>query len=161
SGRQYGLFRVYAFTDKDCVNTVFVGSVVGGPAFAPRSTGPLKLPASDADLTLATQTFLPTANNEGNTFSAHGQTVVTNEAVTGGGSGSGSGSNSGSGSGSGSSSGSSGGAPGSVGYGTLVGGAKVDLPDLNFPSTRYFWTVVPVLAYIDDSGALSYHDVEV
>src|SRR5262245_38273060 len=35
SGRQYGLFRVYAFTDKDCVNTVFVGSVVGGPAFAP------------------------------------------------------------------------------------------------------------------------------
>ncbi len=158
SGRQYGLFRAYAFTDKDCVNTVFVGSVVGGPAFAPRSTGPLKLPTSDADLTLATQSFLPSANNEGTTFSADGQNVVTNEAVTGGSTTSSSDSGSGSGS---SSSSSSGGAPGSVGYGTLVGGAKVDLPDLNFPSTRYFWTIVPVLAYIDDSGSLSYHDVEV
>jgi len=158
SGRQYGLFRVYAFTDKDCVNTVFVGSVVGGPTFAPRGTGPLKLPGSDADLTLATQSFLPDANNEGNTVSADGQTVVTNEAVTSASSSSGSSSSS-SGSGSGSGSGSP--AAGSVGYGQLVSGAKVDLPDLNFPTTRYFWTVVPVLAYIDDSGSLTYHDVEV
>jgi hypothetical protein len=150
SGRQYGLFRVYAFTDKDCVNTVFVGSVVGGPAFAPRTTGPLKLPTSDADLTLATQSFLPSASNEGTTYSADGQTVVTNEAVT-----------SSSDSSSSSSSSSSGSGAGSVGYNQLVTGAKVDLPDLNFPSTRYFWTVVPVLAYIDDSGNLSYHDVEV
>ena len=36
-GRQYRLFRAYAFTDRDCVNAVFRGSVVGGPAFAPGS----------------------------------------------------------------------------------------------------------------------------
>ena len=35
--RQYRLFRVYVVTDRDCVNVVFRGSVVGGPAFAPRS----------------------------------------------------------------------------------------------------------------------------
>src|SRR5206468_6370450 len=116
---------------------------------------PLKLPGSDADLTLATQSFLPDANNEGHTVSADGQTVVTNEAVT---SASSSGSSS---SGSGSGSGTSSPAPRSLGYGQLVTGAKVDLPDLNFLMTGYFWTVVPMLAYIDDSGNLTYHDVEV
>jgi hypothetical protein len=151
-GRAYALFRPYAFTDKDCVNVVYIGSVVGGPAYAPRNTGPLKLPTSDADLELATTTFLPDANNEGPTFSADGQTVVTNEAVT---------SATGS-SGSGSGSGSSATPPaGSSGYSSLVTGAKVDLPDLNFPSTRYYWTVVPVVAFLDDSGGLTYHDVEV
>ena len=35
-GREYALFRPYAFTDNDCVNVVFTGSVVGSPAFAPR-----------------------------------------------------------------------------------------------------------------------------
>ncbi len=38
-GRQYRLFRAYAFTDRDCVNAVFRGSVVGGPAYAPASPG--------------------------------------------------------------------------------------------------------------------------
>ncbi|MGH3372556.1 MAG: hypothetical protein ACRDPR_21425, partial [Nocardioidaceae bacterium] len=45
-GRDYRLFRFYAFTDRDCVNAVYRGSVVGGPAFAPRISGPLKLPAN-------------------------------------------------------------------------------------------------------------------
>ena len=38
--------RVYAATDRDCVNVVFRSSVVGGPAFAPRMSGPLKLPTT-------------------------------------------------------------------------------------------------------------------
>jgi hypothetical protein len=47
-GREYRLFRAYAFTDRDCVNVVFRGSVVGGPAFAPRISGPLKLPQASS-----------------------------------------------------------------------------------------------------------------
>ena len=38
------LFRVYIATDEDCVNIVYRGAVVGSPAYAPRTTGPLKLP---------------------------------------------------------------------------------------------------------------------
>ena len=38
------LFRVYVATDKDCVNIVYTGAVVGSPAYAPRTTGPLVLP---------------------------------------------------------------------------------------------------------------------
>ena len=38
------LFRVYVATDQDCVNIVYTGAVVGSPAYAPRTTGPLQLP---------------------------------------------------------------------------------------------------------------------
>ena len=38
------LYRVYVFTDRDCVNRVFTGAVVGSPAYAPRPFGPLTLP---------------------------------------------------------------------------------------------------------------------
>ena len=31
------LYRVYIFTDSNCVNRIFTGSVVGSPAFAPRT----------------------------------------------------------------------------------------------------------------------------
>jgi hypothetical protein len=33
------LYRVYIFSDKNCVNRIFTGSVVGSPAWAPRSIG--------------------------------------------------------------------------------------------------------------------------
>ena len=46
----YGLHRVYVFSDRDCVNVVFRGSIVAGPAYAPRTTGPLALPRSEDDL---------------------------------------------------------------------------------------------------------------
>ena len=38
------LFRVYVATDEDCVNIVYRGAIVGSPAYAPRTTGPLALP---------------------------------------------------------------------------------------------------------------------
>ena len=34
-----GLYRVYVFTDRDCVNRVFTGYPVSSPAYAPRSNG--------------------------------------------------------------------------------------------------------------------------
>src|SRR5205823_6598897 len=52
-GTSAELFRVYVFTDRQCLNRVYTGAVVGGPAYAPRPFGPLSLP------TLATQ--LPAA----------------------------------------------------------------------------------------------------
>ena len=33
------LHRVYVFSDSDCVNPVHIGSVVGRPAYAPRTRG--------------------------------------------------------------------------------------------------------------------------
>ena len=45
-----GLHRVYIFSDRDCVNIVYRGAVVGGPAYAPRTSGPLALPQTVDDL---------------------------------------------------------------------------------------------------------------
>jgi hypothetical protein len=38
------LYRVYVFTDRDCLNRVFTGYPVASPAYAPRSTGGAVLP---------------------------------------------------------------------------------------------------------------------
>ena len=38
------LYRVYVYSDQDCVNPVLKGSIVGSPAYAPRTSGPLALP---------------------------------------------------------------------------------------------------------------------
>ena len=82
TGQAWPLFRVYAFTDKDCVNVVFRGSVVGGPAFAPRSSGPLKLPTNSDELDLAMAGVLPSSTNEGaKTYGADGTTVTTSETM--------------------------------------------------------------------------------
>src|SRR5207247_4795332 len=84
-----------------------------------------------------------------------GGKVVTSEAMS-----SGSGSSSGTTS-SGSSSSSSSSSTSSSGSSTASPSAKVDLPDLNFPSTRYYWTLVPVLLTEDESGGIQYHDTEI
>jgi hypothetical protein len=57
-GTKAQLYRVYAFTDSDCVNVVFRGSVVGSPAFAPRTSGMLKLPRSQPALDAAANAYL-------------------------------------------------------------------------------------------------------
>jgi len=166
-GRSYQLWRMYAATDRDCVNVVFTGAVIGGPAYAPRTSGPLKLPASDTDLQLALTDFLPSAATESdNTFSADGGKVVTSESLSSGSASAAtsSGSSSSSSSGSpfaGSSSGSGGSSNNNSNNNAASPSAKVDLPDLNFPTTRYYWTIVPVLLTEDASGAIQYHDTEI
>ncbi len=83
-GHEYRLFRTYAFTDRDCVNAVFRGSVVGGPAFAPRVSGPLKLPTNQEELDVALGGILPSATSEtAKTYMADGTPVVSNETLTG------------------------------------------------------------------------------
>ena len=60
----YGLHRVYVFSDRDCVNVVFRGSIVAGPAYAPRTTGPLVLPQSEDDIGEAAGMFLADGPDE-------------------------------------------------------------------------------------------------
>jgi hypothetical protein len=124
-GRQYRLFRPYAFTDRDCVNAVFRGSVVGGPAFAPRISGPLKLPTNQEELDVALAGILPSAKSENaKTYMADGTPVSASE---------------------------------TWGQDDLV---RVDLPDVDTSTTRYFWTVVPVGINVDEDGTFSYYDAE-
>jgi hypothetical protein len=124
-GREYRLFRAYAFTDQDCVNVVFRGSVVGGPAFAPRISGPLKLPATQDELDFALAGVLPSAETEtAKTYMVDGFPLTANETIT---------------------------------DETAV---RVDLPDVDRDSTRYYWTVVPVGILVDDAGTFQYWDVE-
>lgn len=47
------LYRVYAFTDSECVNRVYAGAVVGSPAYAPRHNHALLLPDTLSKLAAA------------------------------------------------------------------------------------------------------------
>ena len=126
-GRVFRLFRTYAFTDSDCVNVVFKGSVVGSPAFAPRVNGPLKLPRNQAELDFALVNVLPNAMTEtAKTFTADTFPLVSNET-----------------------------------FEEDRSLLRVDLPDLDARTTRYFWTVVPVAIVVnEDTGEFEYWDYE-
>ena len=58
TGTAADLYRVYVFSDSDCVNVIHRGSIVGSPAYVPRTTGQLKLPLSTTDVTNARVSFL-------------------------------------------------------------------------------------------------------
>jgi hypothetical protein len=121
------LWRVYVATDKDCVNFVYRGSIVGGPAYAPRSTGPLGLPHDDKALAKARDESLETGT-EGEALMLDGTRAVSSEEALLGSS-----------------------APTSTNQtsgGSTAGtkpAAKVDLWDTAWPSGGYYWTVVPVV----------------
>lgn len=135
------LFRVYVFTDRDCVNLVYKSAIVGGPAYAPRSSGPLALPRDQAGLDAATNSFLPDGV-EGTSFTTDGLPITATESdkpsvftvktstVT-------------------SSSGSGPATPVAADPNafptTLTGtGAPTDLWDTGWPTGEYYWTVVGV-----------------
>ena len=165
------LYRVYIFTDNQCVNQVFAGSIVGSPAFAPRVTGgPFALPQTTTDLGKWTgPPYLETKGSEGNSFDATGATVVSNETpggslnTTGGSGTNGSGS-----SGSSGTSGSSGSSTSGTSSSSATQDAMVDLWDSGWPTGRYYWTVVPVVVHSDGVATdptagtpLEYQDVAV
>jgi hypothetical protein len=129
-GRAYKYFRAYVSTDRDCVNIVFKGSVVGSPAFAPRTSGPLKLPTSDVEVANFEARTFPHAISDDKaepadvSWSADWRPVLASENIT--------------------TSAEPVATEGPVDESQTVVQAKVDLPDIDFPSTRYYWTVVPV-----------------
>jgi hypothetical protein len=78
SGKRAELFRLYVFSDPECVNVVFKGGVVGSPAYAPRMSGPLALPGNTTRLVAARNSFLGDGV-EVNTYMADGSKVTTTE----------------------------------------------------------------------------------
>jgi hypothetical protein len=80
AGTPAELYRVYVATDRDCVNIVFRGAVVGSPAYAPRWNGTLALPATAADQLAARTRFLD-PGSEGLTTMSDSTPVTANEAL--------------------------------------------------------------------------------
>ena len=146
-GTSAELFRVYVFTDRQCLNKVFTSAVIGGPAYAPRPFGPLALPRDPLDMPGARSQYLRDGS-EPESFAFDGAKVKTTEsdpsatpttAVP---------------------------ADSDTTMGTtsppagpkqldIAGdlGAPVDLWDTEWPSSGYYWTVVAVDAV--SPGALS------
>jgi hypothetical protein len=74
------LYRVHVFTDKRCVNRVYTSAIVGSPAYAPRSSGPLALPRTGAAIGSARSSYLPDGD-EGPSFSFDMESMTANEAM--------------------------------------------------------------------------------
>jgi len=109
------LSRVIVFTDEDCLNPVFRGTITGAPVYAPRASGPLALPSSVNGVTGARTGFLADGPEpEAVTFDGRAAPSNESDVAT---------------------------VPPEV---TSFDGRKVDLWDSNWPSGRYYWTVMPV-----------------
>jgi hypothetical protein len=134
SGTPYELYRVYVFSDSDCVQPVLTGSVVGSPSWVPHVSGPLKLPASLEDIAAARNTILEDGDQSG-TFDLAHMELTPSETVPS--------------------------ASSDSGGGTTGAEPRLDLWDRAWPSGVYYWTVVPVKFGINAiTDALEYQDVE-
>jgi hypothetical protein len=138
-GTKAELFRVYVFTDRQCLNRVYTSAIVGAPAYAPRPYGPLALPRNPTALPAARSSYLRDGS-EPDSFSFDGLPMKTNEsepsatpttAVPAD-----------------SDSTSTTSAPAGPTQLKFSGdlGAPVDLWDTDWPSGGYYWTVVGVAA---------------
>jgi hypothetical protein len=146
SNGTFGLYRVYIATDSDCVNVIFKGAVVGSPAYAPRTSGPLQLPIDpDKELPRALSEILP-SGVEQKTFMAGVVPVTSTEQVPA----------------------DAEAAAGSAKQDTAAAGAEkavaataVDLPESGWPNGRFYWTVVPVVmttTIVDNKPVIEYHE---
>jgi hypothetical protein len=135
-------FRVEVFTDSTCLNRVFTGATVASPAYAPRLSGPLAMPGNTAGEAFATTHLLGDAPESGD-FAYDDEPLTPTEQepdatpTT------------------------------SVGKGsdttlTFVGklGAPLDLWDVDWPSSGYYWTVMPVEPVLLKDGTVLYVDLE-
>jgi hypothetical protein len=135
------LYHVYVSTDRDCLNTVYRSAVVGSPAYAPRVTGPLALPAALADLGKARSGYLADGK-EGTVTMLDGTKVTATEEAA--------------------AAAPTAETPPSSSSGFALpkpAGAEIDLWDSGWPNGRYWWTVVPVEIVQSEAG-LVYRDLE-
>ena len=169
-GKEAELFRVYAFTDRDCINRVYTGAIVGSPAYAGRPYGSLALPRDSSGLVLARSRYLADGD-AGPGFAQDGESIVPNEELPS----------------PTPTTGLPGAAPATpapapspapsgddtstpapttpaptssssqVKFLTVAGdvGAPIDLWDIDWPQGGYYWTVVPVQAVAPASIATS------
>jgi hypothetical protein len=143
------LFRVYVFTDRQCLNRVFASAVIGGPAYAPRPFGPLALPALPTALPQARASYLRDGS-EPDSFSFDGLKVLSTELTAPATPTTAIPSDSDSNPGSKTAPAAS---PTQIQVGSGALGAPVDLWDTQWPSSGYYWTVIPVAAV--SPGALT------
>ncbi len=80
SGLPTELYRVEVFTDRSCLNRVYVSAIVGSPAYAPRESGPLSLPRDSAAIATARSSYLPDGD-EGPSFATDFEKVTSNESL--------------------------------------------------------------------------------
>ncbi len=144
------LFRVYVFTDRDCLNRVFTGSIVGSPSFSPRPYGPLSLPRSGSSIEALRGAYSP-EGPQGVTFAQDGEPLEPTESSS-------QATPTTSLPGAAAATPAPGAAPGTggaVSFLTVSGnlGAPVDLWDTDWPEGGYYWTTVPVDAV--SAGSLS------
>jgi hypothetical protein len=142
NGTAAELYRVYVFTDSQCLNLVYTSAVVGSPAYAPRPGGPLAMPQDASGIATARTTYLGDGT-EANDEMYDGTPVTPQEQLppatptttppadptapgtTAPASGTGT--------------------TGTTSSGSAApAGAPVDLWDTDWPQSGYFWTVVPV-----------------
>ena len=120
------LWRVYVATDRDCVNVVFRGAVVGSPAYAPRASGGLKMPHEQKSLDDARLATLD-MGQEGEALALDGEAITPSESVAG--------------------------STSSTDGTTKPTRSKTDLWDSAWPNGGYYWTVVPVVMELKEAGA--------
>jgi hypothetical protein len=154
SGTYAELYRVYVATDRDCVNIVFRSAIVGSPAYAPRWNGTLALPADISQLADPTS-FLP-PGAEGFTSMADGTPVVANESLEPGDPVISTGEDDSPANGDTDTPPAAVKAtgpapkfpPATLAVDKANVGPPVDLWDTDWPTGRYYWTVVPVGFYV-------------
>lgn len=154
-GSTFGLYRVYVASDSDCVNVIFKGAIVGSPAYAPRTSGPLKLPIDPKEELAKAMVTVLEDGAESNTFMAGVTPVETTEQAVADTETAAPKSGSTTGAAPAGSSGSKATAP--------VTPKAVDLPESGWPSGRFYWTVVPVrLVLVGDakSPKIEYHETK-
>ncbi|MFL5962991.1 MAG: hypothetical protein ACJ757_08895 [Gaiellaceae bacterium] len=138
-GNGSGLSRVYVFSDRGCINSVTVGSLVYGPAWAPRFAPPLALPTDPK----SSYTYGPQANAE---MTDYTKIVTAEEAAAVASSSAGAGS--------------SGAATTAPDPSFTTDPGTIALPDIGWPTGRFWWTVVPVQVLQATDGTLYYRDAE-
>jgi hypothetical protein len=153
------LYRVYVFTDKQCLNRVYTSAIVGSPAYAPRPYGGLGLPSNSTGLSVSRSSYLGDGA-QGPSYTYDGELADPSEAAEQ------ATPTTGLPAGQSTTDGKAAPAPGSdpksSGSGTTTStvslikvdgklGAPVDLWDTNWPEGGYYWTVVPVEAKAPDT----------
>jgi hypothetical protein len=74
-------YRVYVYSDDNCVDPAMIGSVVGSPAWVPRSSGALVLPRKAEDLVTAKNDVFEDGN-QGTTLDRSGHELIANESAS-------------------------------------------------------------------------------
>jgi hypothetical protein len=149
NGTAAELFRVYVYTDSECLNLVYTSAVVGSPAYAPRPGGPLALPTDGAGIAAARASYLPDGQETSGQMYDGTPVTPQEQAPTAGATTAPPADPL------------SPGAPppppatgstGSASVPTPVG-APVDLWDTDWPQSGYYWTVIPVTSSGGNAGS--------